>query len=61
MEKLLKRLNDAQVHYVVIGGQAMLQHGVRSGIAIPLPVHAGRGTGRKVDISFYLHTEKQRL
>lgn len=28
MEKLLKRLNDAQVHYVVIGGQAMLQHGM---------------------------------
>ena len=25
METLLKRLNDAQVRYVVIGGQAMLQ------------------------------------
>ena len=28
MEELLKRLNDAGVHYVVIGGQAMLQHGM---------------------------------
>ena len=28
MERLLKRLNDAGVHYVVIGGQAMLQQGM---------------------------------
>lgn len=28
METLLKRLNDAQVRYVVIGGQAMLQQGM---------------------------------
>ena len=28
MEKLLKRLNDANVHYVVIGGQAMMQQGM---------------------------------
>ena len=28
MEKLLKKLNDAQVRYVVIGGQAMLQEGM---------------------------------
>ena len=28
MEKLLKRLNDAGVRYVVIGGQAMLQQGM---------------------------------
>ena len=28
MEILLKRLNDAGVRYVVIGGQAMLQQGM---------------------------------
>ncbi|MCQ2352162.1 MAG: nucleotidyltransferase [Victivallaceae bacterium] len=28
MEKLLKKLNDAGVHYVVIGGQAMRQEGM---------------------------------
>ena len=28
MEKLLKRLNDAGARYVVIGGQAMRQHGM---------------------------------
>ena len=28
METLLKRLNDAGARYVVIGGQAMLQHGM---------------------------------
>jgi hypothetical protein len=28
MEKLLKRLNDAGVRYVVISGQAMLQQGM---------------------------------
>ena len=28
MERLLKRLNDAGAHYVVIGGQAMLQQGM---------------------------------
>ena len=28
METLLKRLNDAEVRYVVIGGQAMLQQGM---------------------------------
>ena len=28
MERLLKKLNDAQVRYVVIGGQAMLQEGM---------------------------------
>ena len=28
MEELLKKLNDAGVHYVVIGGQAMLQEGM---------------------------------
>ena len=28
MERLLKRLNDAGVRYVVIGGQAMLQQGM---------------------------------
>lgn len=28
METLLKRLNDAGVRYVVIGGQAMLQQGM---------------------------------
>ena len=28
MEELLKKLNDAQVRYVVIGGQAMLQEGM---------------------------------
>ena len=28
MERLLKKLNDAQARYVVIGGQAMLQEGM---------------------------------
>jgi predicted nucleotidyltransferase len=28
MERLLKKLNDAGVHYVVIGGQAMMQQGM---------------------------------
>ena len=28
MEELLKKLNDAGVRYVVIGGQAMLQEGM---------------------------------
>ena len=28
MEELLRKLNDAQVRYVVIGGQAMLQEGM---------------------------------
>ena len=28
MEELLKKLNAAEVHYVVIGGQAMLQEGM---------------------------------
>ena len=28
MERLLKKLNDGQVRYVVIGGQAMLQEGM---------------------------------
>ena len=28
MERLLKKLNDSQVRYVVVGGQAMLQEGM---------------------------------
>ena len=28
MEELLRKLNDVQVRYVVIGGQAMLQEGM---------------------------------
>ena len=42
METLLKRLNDAQVRYVVIGGQAMLQQHPQQDFTIECQNRPGR-------------------